>query len=105
MTSRTGELESCGGKQPTGGVSLPPENFDGLGVAAEKISRSPRLYDHQRRVLHPKTQVSGSILQSSTNLSTWVPLATNSLVGGQLGRTNSAASSSSRTFYRAVTPP
>jgi hypothetical protein len=47
----------------------------------------------------------GVVVQSSTNLSTWVPLATNSLVGGQLWRTNSAASSSSRTFYRAVTPP
>ena len=47
----------------------------------------------------------GVVIQSSANLSTWVPLATNSLVGGQLWRTNSAASSSSRTFYRAVTPP
>ena len=47
----------------------------------------------------------GVVIQSSTNLSTWVPLATNSLVGGQLWRTNSAASSSFRTFYRAVTPP
>jgi hypothetical protein len=47
----------------------------------------------------------GVVIQSSTNLSTWVPLATNSLLGGQLWRTNSAASSSSRTFYRAVTPP
>jgi hypothetical protein len=47
----------------------------------------------------------GVVIQSSTDLSTWVPLATNSLVGGQLWHTNSAASSFSRTFYRAVTPP
>ena len=47
----------------------------------------------------------GVVIQSSTDLSTWVPLATNSLAGGQLWRTNSAAGSSSRTFYRAVTPP
>ena len=47
----------------------------------------------------------GVVIQSSTNLSTWVPLVTNSLVGGQVWRTNSSAGSSSRTFYRAVTPP
>ena len=47
----------------------------------------------------------GVVIQSSTDLSTWVPLATNSLVGGQLWHTNSAASSFSKTFYRAVTPP
>jgi hypothetical protein len=47
----------------------------------------------------------GVVIQSSTDLSTWVPLATNSLVGGQLWHTNSAASSFPKTFYRAVTPP
>lgn len=47
----------------------------------------------------------GVVVQSSTNLSTWVPLATNSLAGGQLWYTNSAASNFPRRFYRAVTPP
>jgi hypothetical protein len=47
----------------------------------------------------------GVVIQSSTNLSTWVPLVTNSLVAGQLWCTNPPANSSSRTFYRAVTPP
>jgi hypothetical protein len=47
----------------------------------------------------------GVVIQSSTNLLTWVPLSTNFLVGGQLWRTNSAASNPSRTFYRAVAAP
>ena len=47
----------------------------------------------------------GVVVQSSTNLSNWGPVATTSLVGGQLWYTNTSASSSSRTFYRAVTPP
>jgi hypothetical protein len=47
----------------------------------------------------------GVVVQSSTALSNWGPVATNSLVGGQLWYTNSSASSSARRFYRAVTPP
>jgi IgA Peptidase M64 len=47
----------------------------------------------------------GVVVQSSTNLSTWVPLATNSLVGGQFWYTNPATGSFPRRFYRAVTPP
>jgi hypothetical protein len=47
----------------------------------------------------------GVVVQSSTNLSNWGPVATNSLVGGQLWCTNSSAGSSPRTFYRATTPP
>ena len=46
----------------------------------------------------------GVVVQGSTNLSTWVPLATNSLVGGQFWHTNSAASGFPCRFYRAVTP-
>jgi len=45
------------------------------------------------------------VVRSSTNLVNWVSVKTNSLVGGQLWYTNSAAGSSSRTFYRATTPP
>jgi hypothetical protein len=45
------------------------------------------------------------VVQSSTNLSNWGPVATNFLAGGQLWYTNAEASSSSPTFYRAVTPP
>ena len=45
----------------------------------------------------------GVVVQSSTNLSAWIPLATNSLLAGQFWHTNS--SSSPRRFYRAVTPP
>jgi hypothetical protein len=47
----------------------------------------------------------GVVVQSSTNLLNWLPVKTNSLVGGQLWYTNSAAGTSSRTFYRATTPP
>jgi hypothetical protein len=47
----------------------------------------------------------GVVVQSSTNLLNWVRVKTNSLVGGQLWYTNSAAGSSPRTFYRATTPP
>ena len=47
----------------------------------------------------------GVVVQSSTNLSNWSPIATISLADGQLWYTNAAGSSSSRTFYRAVTPP
>ena len=51
------------------------------------------------------TAPQGVVVQSSTNLSNWVPVATNALVGGQLWYTNSSASSSPRQFYRATTPP
>jgi len=47
----------------------------------------------------------GVVVQSSTNLSNWGPVATNSLVAGQLWYTNSSASGSPRRFYRATTPP
>ncbi len=47
----------------------------------------------------------GVVVQSSTTLSNWGSVATNSLVGGQLWYTNPVASSSLRRFYRAVTPP
>lgn len=47
----------------------------------------------------------GFTIQSSTNLSTWLPLSTNSLVGGQCWYTNAGVGSVSRSFYRAVTPP
>lgn len=47
----------------------------------------------------------GIVIQSTTNLSTWVPLVTNSLVGGQFWYTNSPANSPSPKFYRALTPP
>jgi IgA Peptidase M64 len=47
----------------------------------------------------------GVVVQSATNLSNWGPVATNSLVGGQLWYTNPSASSFSRRFYRATTPP
>jgi hypothetical protein len=47
----------------------------------------------------------GVVVQSSTNLSNWAPVATNSLAGGQLWYTNSSVSGSPRRFYQAVTPP
>ena len=47
----------------------------------------------------------GVVVQSSTNLLNWAPVTTNSLVGGQFWYTNSAATNSSRRFYRATTPP
>jgi hypothetical protein len=46
----------------------------------------------------------GVVVQYSTNLSNWVPLATNSLVGGQLWYTNTPPATSPRGFYRALTP-
>jgi hypothetical protein len=51
------------------------------------------------------TAPQGVVVQSSTNLSSWGPVATNSLVSGQLWYTNSSASGSPRRFYRATTPP
>jgi len=47
----------------------------------------------------------GVVIQSSTNLLNWFRVATNALAAGQFWHTNSGASSNSRTFYRAVTPP
>jgi hypothetical protein len=47
----------------------------------------------------------GFVLQNSTNLLNWVPLATNYLVAGQYWHTNFTAGSSPRKFYRATTPP
>ena len=44
------------------------------------------------------------VVQYSTNLSNWVSVATNSLVGGQLWFTNTPSSSASRGFYRALSP-
>jgi len=46
----------------------------------------------------------GVVVQGSTNLLNWLPLATNLLVGGQLWYTNPSASSSPLRFYRAATP-
>jgi hypothetical protein len=46
----------------------------------------------------------GVVVQYSTNLFNWVPLATNSLVGGQLWYTNTPPATSPRGFYRALTP-
>jgi len=47
----------------------------------------------------------GVVVRSSTNLTNWVPQATNLLVGGQFWYTNSSAGGTPRTFYRATTPP
>jgi hypothetical protein len=47
----------------------------------------------------------GFVIQGATNLSGWLPVTTNSLVGGQFWFTNPTASAFSRKFYRAVTPP
>ena len=45
----------------------------------------------------------GVVVQDSTNLLNWVPVATNSLVGGQLWYTNTSLAASPRGFYRALT--
>lgn len=47
----------------------------------------------------------GIVIQSSTNLLSWTPLTTNSLVGGQFWYTNSGAVNFPHKFFRAVTPP
>ena len=47
----------------------------------------------------------GFVIQSSTNLSNWAPLATNYLVAGQFWHTNSPTGSSPRKFYRATALP
>ncbi|HQL78458.1 MAG TPA: M64 family metallopeptidase [Verrucomicrobiota bacterium] len=51
------------------------------------------------------TASQGVVIQSSTNLLSWLRLTTNSLVAGQFWYTNSQAGASDWTFYRAVTPP
>jgi hypothetical protein len=45
------------------------------------------------------------VVLGSTNLVDWVREKTNTLVSGQFWHTNPAASSFTRRFYRAVTPP
>jgi hypothetical protein len=45
------------------------------------------------------------VLQNSTNLQTWLPLATNTLAGSRWVSTNSPPSSPGRRFYRAVLSP
>jgi hypothetical protein len=47
----------------------------------------------------------GFVIQGSTNLLDWIPLATNSLAGGEFYFTNGSAFDLSNRFYRAVTPP
>lgn len=47
----------------------------------------------------------GIVIQSSTNLSGWAPLATNSLMDGQFWYTNSGAANFPQKFFRAITPP
>jgi hypothetical protein len=51
------------------------------------------------------TAPQGVVVQSSTDLKNWGPVATNALVGGQSWYTNASASGSPRKFYRATTPP
>ena len=45
------------------------------------------------------------VIQGSTNLSNWIPLSTNSLVGGTYSYTNAGASAFPMRFFRARTPP
>lgn len=47
----------------------------------------------------------GFVIQASTNLVDWIPVATNSLAGGEFHYTNGTASDVSKRFYRAMTPP
>ncbi len=47
----------------------------------------------------------GFVVQGSTNLSAWIPLATNSLVGGVFSYTNAGASAFPMRFFRVRTPP
>jgi len=47
----------------------------------------------------------GVVVQSSTNLLSWLSLATNPLTGGQFWYTNYSAGANARSFYRAATPP
>ena len=47
----------------------------------------------------------GFSIWGATNLSSWVSLSTNSLVGGQFWYTNSSTPTFPRRFFRAVTPP
>ncbi len=45
------------------------------------------------------------VIQGSTNLSNWIPLATNSLVGGSFSYTNTTASAFPMRYFRAKMPP
>jgi hypothetical protein len=47
----------------------------------------------------------GFSIWGATNLASWIPLSTNSLVAGQFWYTNSGATNFPRRFFRAVTPP
>jgi hypothetical protein len=47
----------------------------------------------------------GVVIQSSTNLSTWQSIATNSLIGGQFMFTNNGVNVCPEKFFRAKTPP
>ncbi len=51
------------------------------------------------------TASQGVVIQSSSNLLSWIRLTTNSLVAGQFWYTNSQAGANARAFYRVVTPP
>lgn len=47
----------------------------------------------------------GFVIQSSTNLMNWTPLATNTLTGGKFDFTNSNLTNLTRRFYRTISPP
>ena len=46
----------------------------------------------------------GFVIQTSTNLASWTPLSTNTLVGGQYYFTNTGIANTNRRFYRALLP-
>jgi len=47
----------------------------------------------------------GFVIQASTNLTTWVSLATNNLSAGRFDHTNASLTNISHRFYRAYAPP
>jgi hypothetical protein len=47
----------------------------------------------------------GFVIQGTTNLATWSPLSTNSLINGEFWYTNSNITGAGRQYFRAVTPP
>jgi hypothetical protein len=47
----------------------------------------------------------GFSIWGATNLASWIPLSTNSLVAGQFWYTNAGTTNFPRRFFRAVTPP